>query len=502
MKKSTRIIAAFVAALLTVALAIPSLAAPSPTPAGSITVMEPADGATYTAYQIFTVANDNGDLTYTAEDPWKTAIIEALEAGELAGLQIADDGTVTKLPYFKAADFAAWAMENIPTGATEITLAEDADGKMTTGPIDPGYYLVVPDPGEVASLCTVLDTEIAIQDKNDMPFEKEVELENGDWGKESGVNVGDTLNFRITGKVPTLDADQASYFYLVNDYLTSGLDLVPNSVVVTIGDQTITLDPIYDPEAELTGNQIRYNYVDENDPATPDDPSDDRLCGFDLSIDMIAMNEEGLAGEDVIITYSATVNENAIAVISENNAGLDYGDENTQHHKDSMTKHYTSTIIIDKFETGSPESKVPGAKFVLMNEDGKYYSKDANNAVIWVDDVADAYVAVTDAEGAAEFGGLADGTYSLVEVEAPAGYTMLTEPIEVVVDGSDATAIGLNESELFLALSEFVRVSNTPGTNLPSTGGIGTYIFYILGGVLVVAAAVVIVMLSSERRKS
>lgn len=147
----------------------------------------------------------------------------------------------------------------------------------------------------------MLDLEIAIQDKNDMPFEKKVELENGDWGKESGVNVGDTLNFRITGKVPALDADQTSYFYLVNDYLTGGLDLVPDSVVVTIGAQTITLDPIYDPAAELTGNQIRYNYIDENDPATPDDPSDDRLCGFDLSLDMIEMNEEGLAGEDRLL---------------------------------------------------------------------------------------------------------------------------------------------------------------------------------------------------------
>lgn len=500
MKKSIKLIAAFTAVLLTVALAIPAFATVAPS--GSITVMEPADGVTYTAYQIFTVENDNGELTYTAEDPWKTAIINALEAGELSGLQIADDGTVTKLPYFKAADFAAWAKENIPSGANAVPLAEDADGKMTTGPIEPGYYIVVPSAGDLASLCTVLEEEIAIQDKNDMPFDKEVELENGDWGKESSVNVGDTLNFRITGKVPTLDADQESYFYLVNDYLTSGLDLVPDSVVVTIGGQTITLDPIYDPDTELTGNQIRYNYVDENDPATPDDPSDDRLCGFDLSLDMIEMNEEGLAGEDIIITYSATVNENAIAVISENNAGLDYGDQNSHHHKDSMTKHYTSTIIIDKFETSSPESKVPGAKFVLQNEDGKYYAKDDDNVVTWVDDQADAFVAVTDAQGAAEFGGLADGTYYLVEIEAPAGYTMLTEPIEVVVDGSDSTAVGLNESELFLALSEFVRVSNTPGTNLPSTGGIGTYIFYILGGVLVAAAAVVIVMLSRERKKS
>ncbi len=499
MKKSTRIFAAFAAALLLIAMAVPAFATPQPT--GSITIMEPADGVTYSAYQIFSVTDDNGTLTYTAADPWKAAIIAALEAGELSGLQIAADGTVTKLPYFKAADFAAWAKENIPVGATAIPFAE-ASGKLTTGAVAPGYYLVVPGAGDLASLCTVLNDEIAIQDKNDMPFDKQVEIETGVWGNESGVNVGDTLNFRITGKVPTLPAEQESYFYLVSDYLTSGLDLTADSVVVKIGDTTLTLDRVYDPEAELTGNQIRYNYVDENDPATPDDAADDRLCGFDLSIDMLALQADH-AGDDVVITYTATVNENAIGVISENNAGLDYGDENSQHHKDSMTKHYTSTIIIDKFETGSPESKLPGAKFVLKNAEGKFYHVDETTHVVtWKDTQAEATEVTTDAEGGAQFGGLADGTYYLVETAAPSGYTVLTDPIEVVVDGSDSTAIGLNESEIFLALSEFVRVSNTPGSVLPSTGGIGTYIFYIVGGVLVAAAVVFVLMLSRERKKS
>ena len=371
---------------------------------GSITVMEPGEH-TYTAYKIFDVTDDgNGNLTYTATDPWKTAIKDAVEAGELEGLQIADDGTVTKLSNFKAAEFAAWAKANIPSGAASVALSE-VDGKMTTVTVDPGYYLVVPDIGDAASLCTVLDTEIAIQNKNDMPFDKKAE-DGGEWVDESGVQIGDVVNFKITGKVPELDADQASYFYLVSDRLSEGLTLLNDAdptVVVKINGTEIPMTVVTDPNAELEGNQIRF--VTDNG----------RLCGFDLSLDVLEYGKDAATqGADIEITYSALVNPDAINQINENFATLDYGDENTQHHKDSMTKHYTSVIVIDKYETGSPESKVPGAKFVLKNEDGKFYAKDADGNVSWVDDQADAFVAVTDAEGGASFPGLKDGTYYLV----------------------------------------------------------------------------------------
>ncbi len=72
----------------------------------------------------------------------------------------------------------------------------------------------------------------------------------------------------------------------------------------------------------------------------------------------------------------------------------------------------------------------------------------------------------------------------------------------MVVDGSDSTAVGLNPSQIALALSEFVRVANTPGTLLPSTGGIGTTIFYVGGGLLVLAAIVVILLASRSKKNS
>ncbi len=496
MKRISKLLAFVLTAALIFTLTAAALAD------GSITVMEPGEH-TYTAYKIFDVTDDgDGNLTYTANDPWKTAITDAVAAGEVGGLQIADDGTVTKLDGFKAAEFAAWAKDNIPSGAESVALSE-VDGKMTTGTVAPGYYLVVPDSGDMASLCTVLDQEIAIQNKNDMPFDKKAEDSEGNWVDETGVQIGDTVNFKITGKVPTLPAEQESYFYLVSDKLSEGLTF-NKDVVVKVGGTEVTMTVITDPNATLSGNQIRLN--------------DD---GFDLSLDML--DDTFNAGDEIEITYSAVVNENAINVINTNEATLDYGDENEQHHKDSMTKHYTSSIVIDKYETGSPESKVPGAKFVLKNADGKFYKYvegqeaveddpattdvDETQAAVaahveWVDSQDDATVVETSAEGEAKFIGLPDDTYTLIETEAPAGYTQLTDEIEVVVDGSDSTAVGLTASQIYLALTEFVRVANTPGTLLPSTGGIGTKIFYIGGAVLILAAIAVILIASCSKKKA
>ncbi len=489
MKRLSKILAAVVAVALVLALAVPALAD------GTITILNPGEH-TYKAYKIFSVSGTGDNLTYTVADPWKTAIKNALAAGDIEGLEIIENDVV-ELSNFSAADFAAWAKGHIPAGADPISF----DANFKTASITDGYYLVVTDPvGDRASLCTVLGNDVAVQNKDDMPFDKVV-VDNGSEAKESDVQVGDTLNFEIHGKVPALDADQESYFYLVTDRLTEGLTLTAGSVTVNIRDTSVippndtpvTLTVVTDPNAILTGNQIRY-ITDTNG----------RLCGFDLSLDMMDKDLTD-AGDAIVISYTATVNENAVSVVSENFATLDYGDENHQSHKESMTKHYTSSIVIDKYETGSPESKVEGAGFILYRMNGttkEYYSVNASTGVVsWVASEDDATEVTTDKEGAAVFAGLADGTYYLHESTVPDGYVGLTEDIEVVIDGSDSTTVGLTDSQVFIALNEVVRVENTPGSLLPSTGGMGTYLFYIVGGVLVVAALAAIVV-SSRKRSS
>ena len=111
-------------------------------------------------------------------------------------------------------------------------------------------------------------------------------------------------------------------------------------------------------------------------------------------------------------------------------------------------------------------------------------------SVSWVDSQADATEVTTDKNGAASFDGLEDGTYYLVETAAPTGYNLLADAVTVVVKGDDAEIAKIDATPV---------VENSKGSILPSTGGIGTTIFYIIGGCLVAAAVVVLVV---KRRRA
>jgi LPXTG-motif cell wall-anchored protein len=107
---------------------------------------------------------------------------------------------------------------------------------------------------------------------------------------------------------------------------------------------------------------------------------------------------------------------------------------------------------------------------------------------------------VTDDNGAALFDGLADYTnYEVIEIKAPAGYTKLAAPIPVVINGEDATTVGLSAIQVTEILTEVLNVANTPGSLIPSTGGMGTTLFYIVGAIMVFGAVVVLV---TRRRMS
>ena len=155
---------------------------------------------------------------------------------------------------------------------------------------------------------------------------------------------------------------------------------------------------------------------------------------------------------------------------------------------------FSFNIVINKYATGNESTKLAGAKFVLKNNEGKYYKCDAaTKAVSWVAGKADATEVSTDANGAARFDGLQAGTYSLEETVAPAGYNQLTKDITIVLDQNGSATIDGAASAPGADHSLTTGVANSTGTVLPETGGTGTVIFVALGALAVICAGVFLV---------
>lgn len=200
----------------------------------------------------------------------------------------------------------------------------------------------------------------------------------------------------------------------------------------------------------------------------------------------------------VIVTYSATLNEKAV-IAGEGNPNetwLVYGDNN--HTEKDTTRTYTWQMDVLKYTMkDNKETPLAGAKFVLYKTvDGKnlYALADGNNKITgWTENESEATMFETPNNGRFSIIGLDAGTYYLKEIEAPAGYNMLKDPIEVVITATVDGATNTGTATVTPAVDGTVKVENKTGAELPSTGGIGTTIFYVVGGLLVVAAGVLLV---------
>ena len=473
MKHARKLTSLLLALVMVFALAVTVAAeeAAGTTGTGSITVENPREGQEYKAYKIFDVVYDNaGHYSYTIESgsPWYNTVHDyAIPANALTLTQVGDTTTYVVTfgrVIFSAPKFAA-ALKNGLTGTIQGTpLERGTDGKPTATGLELGYYFVTSSTGALCSLDTT-NPSVIIHDKNNIPFKKTKTVEKNDF------NVGDTVPFIITGEVPE-HTIFTTYTYEITDKMSDGLTFNENSLRVKVGNSDVTENP-----AKCT--------IVKGTTAAP--------YTFKVTISV----KDCTVGEAIKVTYTATINENAVAKISHNEARLTYSDDPTNlEHKTTTPPQkvdvYTSKIAILKVAEGSETTKLKGAEFVLykevISEDGtvtkQYYKWTDDHKVEWVTEQNKADVKVTGEKGEASFDGLANGDYYLVETKAPDGYNRLTEPHKVTVAGSSTDTAKLTAT---------AKVANKTGAVLPSTGGMGTTIFYVLGFVLVVGAGVLLV---------
>ena len=483
MKHMKRFMALFAALALVLAMAVPAFAdTTTPPETGTITINNAVKNVKYKFYRIMDIATHTSDSPYTGvvyktNEKWSSFVRESKWNGYFT---VKNDGTIEVKPDTATnATFAA-AFAKAAKEAIDSAHAADSEATTTTGTLTQtvqlGYYLVVPegwaDVNPVVCSLGTTNPSVTINEKNGSPtIDKEVR-EGDDFGKTNDAAIGDYVEFQLTINV----VDGTPENYVAHDTMSAGLTFVnegAQSLKVTRNGDDLTSG--YEVVAKGLGDG----------------------CAFEVKFkdDVLKTNDK------VVITYWAQINEKAVVGTTgnTNSAILKYGTNGEATCNTTTT--YVWSFDVKKYTKDSGNREVPlaGAKFQVKNGGNVASFKYDNAKKVykfegW--DVADAAglvkVVETPATGEIEFEGLDSGTYALEEVEAPKGYNKLDSAISFTIKGATDPSKGQVSYGTDNATGT-IKVLNNAGTTLPSTGGIGTTIFYLIGGGLMVAAAVLLI---------
>lgn len=521
MKKMKKILSLVLTVAMVVAMGITTFAASD----YKITVTNTnpnisINGKTYTAYKIFSASystTNSSAIVYSKDD----TCLDVTYNGKTG------DALVAWLANATAADVRNFAdsvyknsikNQNIATGVT-VKSAVAANEKADINLDAPGYYLVYGDATAVngkedhnnvavAVSLTTAKPSATINPKADAPsLDKEIKHnETGKWGVVGDNQIGDTVEFRTITTVPDTTG-YTTYTYKIHDTMSDGL----TSNVKSKDDIQIKID---DKQA-LDG---QYYSVEANGNT------------FTVKVDIMAAK---LTTANKLYTYyTGVLNKDALIYDvgkQDNTAYLEYSnspyDNGTGRTPDKKVYDWTFKMGVNKVDNDG--KSLSGAKFVLSKENGLKIdaNKDGvptNNKDKLIKLIANEdgtyTVAPSNYDGVTTYvitagnvtiKGLDDSVdYYLYETAAPSGYNKLTDPVhfKITVDTKNYGTTGetkptptvtVGTSKASEELS--TNVVNTSGSLLPSTGGIGTTIFYVIGGILMVGAGVILV---SRRRRS
>lgn len=528
-----RIISRCMAVLLTVAMiltmsmtafASEEAAVTGPAATGTLTVNNTVEGKTLDLYQIFTAVNANGSVLYTLNTAYngffKTKVTngsnlegEALSkaAYEYVKNQVGDTGEAETAKIF-AKDILSWIL----SAKDEVKTAIDATVKTVntstgTTVIDNmayGYYLVYPEgatdtssaPGSqkytsIASLVSVTDEHATINMKSNYPtVVKKVNDKNAD-----DVNIGDTVTYTLTSKVPDMTG-YTSYIFNFKDTLSAGLTF-KEITSVTVDKTTITkVDAGQEADNTYTLTQDGQNIT--------------------ITMNNFLASNKDKTGKEIKVTYTATLNENAVTGFdaNKNSATVEYsnkpGTTDKGESKPSIVDVHTFNFTIFKYYLKDQNKKtgLANAEFELYKENGGVVGEKVN-----IKKVSDGVYRVATSEEAAVEGfesdkivsgtdgkvlvkGLDAGTYYLRETTAPEGYNKLQSDITVEIKPVYDTTTGKltsysvdyiynRKTTTGTAItskdnSPEVAVENKAGAQLPSTGSKGALMVTLAGIVL------------------
>lgn len=473
---------------------------------GKITINNAIPGQTYKIYKILELESydsTTGNYAYKVTPEWKNfvdgdgnAYLKRVDGTDYVNWVGDATNKGAHVKEFAKNAIAYVKKANSPVITYKKTKAPDASAGKTTSTVTfdslpLGYYLVDSSAGSLCGLDTTAK-EVTIEEKNGVPsVDKKVSnTQNGTYGTSNNASIGDTVYFQTI-----ITAQPGAQNYVLHDKMTEGLTFNENSVNVSLHNKVTNAD-------ETLGTDT-YNVETTNLEDT------DPKCTFHINFTQPLCDRLG-ADDTITVTYSAVLNGKAEIGNVEKNTNktwLKYGDSQSTQDKITTTKTFEMNVF--KFykdkKNSDKETGLAGATFKLTKDSQdaenigfvKTSNKTATNDVYRVAKKGEAGTVTTiTSPNSGEFTiqGLGAGTYYLTETQQPAGYNKLANAIKVEITNDGKVQVEKPEG---LTTVDKVEVENKSGTVLPSTGGAGTTMIYLVGALLVLGSGVV---LATKRR--
>ena len=461
---------------------------------GTITIDNAIVGQDYTIYKILTLesyvsekdagGNEIGSYSYKPAQGWDTFFGE--------------NGAGAKYVTINENGYVTWNKGTAETEAAELAkealkYATDSTNKLKFDPKDTsnahvdaetvtftglplGYYLVGSSAGALCSLDTT-NPDATIREKNGVPSVDKVVKSGDDYKDNNTASIGDTVEFKTT-----IIAQPGAQNYVLHDKMDAVLKFDGvDSIKINLKKNGETTESL----VEKTNYTIKTSDLESKNPCTFHIEFKQDFC------DTLKANDQ------IIITYSATLNESAVIAGdgNKNETWLKYGDSSETTHDETTTKTFEIPVFKYTLKDNN-ETALKDAQFVLKKQGelsgmglecvtptptGKEgivyrYKRSAGETIVTTDD-----------SGKFTIQGLAPGTYELVEKEAPKGYNTLSGSVEITINDEGKVSYNTETD------ATWVKVENKTGSLLPSTGGMGTTLFYIFGAILVIGSGVVLI---------
>ena len=497
MKHARKLTSLLLALVMVFALAVTVAAdgTTGTTGTGSITISNAAKGETYTIYKLFdaTVSADGSSIAYTGEIPESLKTYFTADTnGYISATEKAKDGE-------NMSEGLKTALKAWTATATATATAESDGSALNFKGLAFGYYVVTTTQGDMLISVDSTMPDVTIVDKNSSA-PSDLSKTATATGTDKSFSIGDTVTYTVRFKTSNYygagTGAKKILSYAIEDTLPDFLTSVnvTSIIVDNDGDNATTKDQV-DVTAQFADKKIVIDWYDEANSKFLHDN-----------------------GATVTITYTAVVTEKATIDGAGNTNKVtvtwttEGGEPPVPGKMEEEETIYTYAIALKK--VNNKGVALPGAVFEFPfyvkstadATDGAYIYAGTNPGEDLTNQIT------TPESGVIVVKGVKSGSYKITEFKAPDGYNKLTAPVtvEAVKTGetSTHTTVYLDEDgkvvnedtkvievkvDINTIAATAVVVLNKAGTELPSTGGMGTTIFYVLGAVLVVGAGVLLV---------